>query len=97
MRTLVLVVLGGVLLYFAWSSFSGDETPADEVPVPEETTGANGGVGQLMSVSRLEEAVGSGGSEPPTAPPPATSQARKLVVPQSIRMEAGSLIVRRAS
>jgi len=58
MRTLVLVVLGAALLIFAWSSFKGDGPTEDGAS--EEVLAEDGGTGQLMSVARLEEAVGGG-------------------------------------
>lgn len=61
MRTLVLVVLAVALLIFAWSSFKGDDPTTDGAP--EKATAEEGGSGQLMSVARLEEAVGSGSEE----------------------------------
>lgn len=83
MRTLVLVVLGGALLFFAWSSFKGDPPTPEEVS--EEST-EEPGSGQLMSVSRLDEALGGGVDEVP-ATPPADLVERPATVPTSTGAE----------
>jgi len=83
MRTLVLVVLGGALLYFAWSSFKSDEPTPEEVS--EEST-EEPGPGQLMSVSGPEEVVGGGADEVST-PPPAEPVERPATEPPSTEVE----------
>jgi len=55
MRTLILVVLGGALLYFAWSEYGGVDAANDPedvaATVPDEGTR---GTGQLSSVAEME-------------------------------------------
>lgn len=70
MRTLVLIALGGSLLYFTWTRYGGEEEP-EQAPTALEEELPSGG-GQFMSPSQNEEAIAN--SEPPESAHPAAPE-----------------------
>jgi hypothetical protein len=93
MRALVLVLLGGALMYLVWSglgrSGSNPEEPAPEVHAADEP-----GPGRMLSLAEMEEALAAEAGEseaeteePPSAPVAAEPEAR----PASATGEEGAV------
>ena len=85
MRTLLLIALGGGLLYFTWSRYGETSAAGDPAGQPAQETPAGGGGGRFMTQAPSE---GSTAGTPPSGPRPAAPEtAEPEVVQAPVREE----------